>query len=68
MKTLGKAVQTKEQQLIYLRQRTKLLAQVVEAIDAETARQSDLENVLKMLNDLKIKVQRFHDDWDESLC
>ncbi|MBM7645179.1 GTP-binding protein EngB required for normal cell division [Scopulibacillus daqui] len=65
---MGKAVQTKEQQLIYLRQRTKLLAQVVEAIDAETARQSDLENVLKMLNDLKIKVQRFHDDWDESLC
>ncbi|MFC7393931.1 SE1561 family protein [Scopulibacillus cellulosilyticus] len=60
---MGRAAQTKEQQLIYLKLRTKLLAQVVETMDSETAEPSDLDNVLKMLNDLKIKVQRFHDDW-----
>lgn len=62
---MGRATVTKEGQLQYLENRIKLLHHVVLSLKPEKADQEDLKNVLKMLDDLRIKVQRFHDDWSE---
>lgn len=41
--------------------------QVVNAFDAETCRHEDLENILRMLDSLEVKLRRFRDDWIEEV-
>ncbi|TCP24532.1 hypothetical protein EV207_12431 [Scopulibacillus darangshiensis] len=60
---MGKATANKAAQIQYLENRVKLLSHVVAALNREAADENDLKNILTMLDDLKIKVKRFHDDW-----
>lgn len=64
---MGRATQSKSDQVIYLKNRFKLLSQVVNALDAETADLEDLENVLAMMGNLEVKIRRFRDDWKDGL-
>ncbi|GGH78072.1 prefoldin subunit 5 [Pullulanibacillus pueri] len=60
---MGKSVETKEEQIQYIKNRVKLLQNVVSTLD-ESAESSDLQNILEMLNKLGIKVSRFAKDWE----
>ncbi|RYM00018.1 hypothetical protein EWH99_12730 [Sporolactobacillus sp. THM7-7] len=60
---MGRAATVKADQVRYLQNRVKLLATVIEALDPDTADAEDLNNVLKMMQDLEIRIQRFADDW-----
>jgi hypothetical protein len=64
---LGRATHSKAHQVTYLKNRFILLSQVVDAFDAETVNQEDLENVLEMMDNLEVKIRRFRDDWVEGL-
>jgi hypothetical protein len=61
---MGRAAGSKKEQLKYLKNRIRLLSQVAESL-GEDADAQDLANVLKMLKDLTIKVERFHEDWKD---
>ncbi|MCO7125800.1 SE1561 family protein [Sporolactobacillus shoreicorticis] len=67
MLEMGRATNSKEDQVIYLKNRFKLLAQVVGALNEETAEHEDLENILAMMENLEVKIRRFRDDWAEGL-
>lgn len=60
---MGRATVSKDAQIEYLENRMKLLCHVVESLKREGADKTDLENILKMLKDLTMKVERFHEDW-----
>lgn len=62
---MGRATNDKEEQLTYIKRRTKLLAEVVEHFDIDQVDSADLANVLSMLEALSIKVSRFKKDWDK---
>lgn len=63
---MGNATSDKEEQVTYLKRRTKLLAEVVGSMEASSAGADDLSNVLSMLDALTIKVKRFKKDWEKN--
>ncbi|BBN99647.1 SE1561 family protein [Sporolactobacillus terrae] len=63
---MGRATHSKADQVIYLKNRFKLLTQVVEAFDAENVNESDLASVLQMMDNLEVKIRRFREDWIEN--
>ncbi|MCQ2010849.1 MAG: SE1561 family protein [Sporolactobacillus sp.] len=64
---MGRATNSKADQVIYLKNRFKLLAQVACALNEETAAHEDLENILAMMDNLEVKIRRFRDDWADGL-
>ncbi len=62
---MGRATESKEAQITYLKNRIQLLNQVADSL-SEEAEAKDLENIQKMLKDLTIKVERFHEDWSSN--
>lgn len=65
MGELGKAVETREEQVHYLQQRIKLVQQAIDSLDAG-AEAGDLRNIEKLLNALMIKIRRFAADWEQA--
>ncbi|GAY76963.1 SE1561 family protein [Sporolactobacillus inulinus] len=63
---MGRAAHSKADQVTYLKNRFKLLAQVVEAFDTENVNESDLASVLQMMDNLEVKIRRFREDWIEN--
>lgn len=61
---MGRATTEKSDQIQYLKNRVTLLSYVIGALNAETADAEDLGNVLRMVDDLKVKIKRFKDDWE----
>lgn len=62
---MGKATNNRSSQLNYLQNRMQMLQQVIETMDAETSDTSDLDRLLKMMDDLRLKVERYKKDWEE---
>ncbi|MCO7175309.1 SE1561 family protein [Sporolactobacillus kofuensis] len=62
---MGRATHSKSDQVVYLKNRFKLLTQVVNALDAQTVDCEDLDNILAMMANLEVKIQRFRDDWSD---
>ncbi|WKB36536.1 SE1561 family protein [Terrilactibacillus sp. S3-3] len=60
---MGRATTEKSDQIQYLKNRVKLLSYVIGALNADMADAEDLGNVLRMVDDLKVKIKRFQDDW-----
>ncbi|WLR53345.1 SE1561 family protein [Bacillus tianshenii] len=60
---MGKAVNDRKSQIEYVKNRINLLKNVVDTMDAEHADVEDMDRLLKMMNDLQIKLNRFRKDW-----
>ncbi|TGA96461.1 hypothetical protein E4665_15425 [Sporolactobacillus shoreae] len=64
---MGRAVHSKKDQVVYLKDRIRLIAYMVQALDGETAQAEDLDKLLEMMNEFEIRIRRFRDDWKENL-
>ncbi len=62
---MGKATNNRSLQLNYLQNRIQMLQQVIESMDADTSDTSDLDRLLNMMEDLRLKVERYRKDWEE---
>ncbi|WP_100489042.1 SE1561 family protein [Sporolactobacillus pectinivorans] len=64
---MGRATDSKSDQVAYLKNRIRLLSYMINALESDSAGPEDLNKLLGMLDDLEIKVKRFCDDWEEGL-
>ncbi len=62
---MGKATNDRSSQINYLQNRIQMLQQVIESMDGETAATSDLDHLLSMMEDLRLKIERYKKDWEE---
>jgi len=62
---LGKATNNRSSQITYLQNRIQMLQQVMESMDGDTADPSDLDRLLNMMEDLRLKIERYRKDWEE---
>ncbi|QHE53952.1 SE1561 family protein [Pontibacillus sp. HMF3514] len=62
---MGKATNDRSSQMNYLQNRIQMLQQVIESMDGEEAEPSDLDRLLSMIEDLRLKVERYKKDWEE---
>jgi hypothetical protein len=62
---LGKGVHDKQSQLHYISNRVKMLSNVVDTVEPDTADIDDLDRMIEMLDDLKLKCNQFRKDWKE---
>jgi uncharacterized protein YfkK (UPF0435 family) len=60
---MGKAVENPTQQFHYIKNRIKMLNQVVESMPDEVSR-DDFERLLDNVEQLQMKMERFKKDWD----
>ncbi|MFS0786013.1 SE1561 family protein [Shouchella sp. 1P09AA] len=60
---MGGTISTKNEQLDYLQKRFELLASVIDGMDAESANVEELDSILKMIDDIEVKVKQFRRDW-----
>jgi ribosome biogenesis GTPase A len=49
----------KEQQVTYLKERLEIFLEVLDAIDPETTELEDIDNLIKMMDDLEQKLEQF---------
>lgn len=62
MGAMGRATEAKSEQILYLKNRIRLIYQMTNEID-ESASESDLENLDQQIKALQVKLQRFKQDW-----
>jgi len=62
---MGNATNDRSSQVTYLQNRIQMLQQVIESMDGEAADTSDLDRLLSMIEDLRLKVERYKKDWEE---
>lgn len=61
---MGRATESKQEQLLYLKNRLHLISEMANALDHE-ATSADLENLKQQIESLKIKLNRFKEDWEK---
>ncbi|WP_299088931.1 SE1561 family protein [uncultured Metabacillus sp.] len=62
---MGNAVQDKDSQLSYLKNRLNMFMEVLDSIDPESTDVDDIDRLLQMLDDLEFKYEQFKKDWDK---
>lgn len=62
---MGRATESKSEQLKYIKHRLQLLNEVGQSLD-ESASAEDLRRLDKMLEQLRVKVRVFMSDWENS--
>lgn len=62
---MGNAVNDKDSQLSYLKNRFNMFMQVIDSIDPESTDIEDIDRLISMLDDLELKYERFKKDWEE---
>ncbi|MGP4068542.1 SE1561 family protein [Halobacillus sp. B29] len=62
---MGKAAQHPSDQFHYIKNRIKMLNQVVSSMDADEVDMDDFNRILEMIQQLQIKMERFKKDWDQ---
>ncbi|WP_353856359.1 SE1561 family protein [Bacillus sp. Bos-x628] len=60
---MGKAADSKEQQVDYLRNRLDMLMHVIDSLDPESTDVEDIDRLIQMIDDLEAKYERFKTDW-----
>jgi hypothetical protein len=56
---LGKAVNDKNSQVVYLKQRLNLFVDVLDSIDPEQADVEDIDRLISMIDDIETKCEQF---------
>ncbi len=63
MECMGRATESKTEQLLYLKNRIRLISEMTSGLD-DGAGSADLENLNQQIKALTIKIQRFKQDWE----
>ncbi|TXK21878.1 SE1561 family protein [Bacillus amyloliquefaciens] len=61
---MGNAVNSKDQQLDYLKNRLDMFMNVIDSLDPESTDVEDIDRLIGMLDDLEAKYKRFKKDWE----
>ncbi|AMA51491.1 MULTISPECIES: SE1561 family protein [Bacillus] len=61
---MGNAVNNKDQQLDYLKNRLDMFMNVIDSLDPEATDVEDIDRLISMLDDLEAKYERFKKDWE----
>jgi ribosome biogenesis GTPase A len=61
---MGNAVNNKDQQLDYLKNRLDMFMNVIDSLDPEATNVEDIDRLIGMLDDLEAKYERFKKDWE----
>ncbi|BCB02503.1 SE1561 family protein [Bacillus sp. KH172YL63] len=56
---MGKAVNDKDSQVSYLKQRLNLFVDVLDSIDPEQADIDDIDRLIAMIDDIEVKCEQF---------
>lgn len=62
---MGNAVNSKDQQLDYLKNRLDMFMNVIDSLDPESTDVEDIDRLIGMLDDLEAKYERFKKDWED---
>jgi hypothetical protein len=62
---MGNAVQDKDSQLSYLKNRLNMFLEVLESMDPESTDVEDIDRLLQMLDELEFKQEQFKKSWDK---
>ncbi|MFS0820424.1 SE1561 family protein [Bacillus sp. 1P02SD] len=62
---MGNAIQDKDQQIVYLKNRLNMFLEVIDSMDPESTDLEDIDRLIEMLDDLEGKYERFKKDWKE---
>ncbi len=60
----GNAVNNKDQQIDYLKNRLDMFMNVIDSLDPEATDVEDIDRLISMLDDLEAKYERFKKDWE----
>ncbi|MED1202241.1 SE1561 family protein [Heyndrickxia acidicola] len=58
---MGNAVHDKDSQLAYLKERLNMFLDVLDSIDPEETSLEDIDRLIKMMDDLELKLEQFKD-------
>ncbi|MEC2113366.1 SE1561 family protein [Bacillus stercoris] len=61
---MGNAVNNKDQQIDYLKNRLDMFMNVIDSLDPEATDVEDIDRLINMLDDLEAKYERFKKDWE----
>ncbi|MBU8678932.1 hypothetical protein KM873_19115 [Bacillus subtilis] len=61
---MGNAVNNKDQQIDYLKNRLDMFMNVIDSLDPEVTDVEDIDRLISMLDDLEAKYERFKKDWE----
>lgn len=56
---MGKAVNGKEEQVSYLKERLNMFLEVLDSIEPETTELEDIDRLISMMDDLEDKMEQF---------
>ncbi|MDQ0216582.1 ribosome biogenesis GTPase A [Oikeobacillus pervagus] len=56
---MGKAIEDKDLQLTYLKERINMFLQVLDTIDPESTDLEDVDRLINMIEDIELKCQQF---------
>jgi len=59
---VGKAIQDKDSQLVYLKERLNMFIEVIDTIEPEEVELEDVDRLLSMLDELELKCEQFKKD------
>lgn len=59
---MGNAVNNKDQQIDYLKNRLDMFMNVIDSLDPEATDVEDIDRLISMLDDLEAKYERFKKD------
>ncbi|MEK5440697.1 MULTISPECIES: SE1561 family protein [unclassified Fredinandcohnia] len=62
---MGNAIQDKDLQITYLKNRLNMFLEVIDSLDPESTDLEDIDRLIGMLDDLEGKYERFKKDWKE---
>ncbi|MDM5297230.1 SE1561 family protein [Bacillus pumilus] len=62
---MGKAADSKEQQVDYLKNRLDMFMSVIDSLDPESTDVEDIDRLIQMIDDLEAKYERFKSDWKD---
>lgn len=60
MYKMSNSISDKNKQVSYVKERLQIFLEVLDAIDPETADVEDIDNLLKIIDDLEDKMDQFH--------
>ncbi|MCY8973374.1 hypothetical protein MOE37_17650 [Bacillus atrophaeus] len=61
---MGNAINNKDQQIDYLKNRLDMFMNVIDSLDPESTDVADIDRLISMLDDLEAKYERFKKDWE----
>lgn len=64
---MGRATNLKSEQVANLKKRVRLLQTMVDALDEQNADSEALTHLLKMIDNLAIRIRRYREDWENHL-